>query len=104
MPKASQCAGLFLRIHFLEIINMEYIPNRFVEKQHNEICSHDHLREKASTFRFRKPISSKSTITKEKQRRKIENEVEEKRRIENNMVTLSVFVKANLEKKAVGLT
>ena len=94
MPKASQCAGLFLRIHFLEIINMEYIRNRFVEKQHNEICSHDHLREKASKFRFRKPISSKSTITKEKQRR----------RIENNMVTLSVFIKATLEKKAVGLT
>ena len=83
---------------------MEYIPNRFVEKQHNEICSHDHLREKASKFRFRKPISSKSTITKEKQRRKIENEVEEKRSIENNMVTLSVFIKATLEKKAVGLT
>ena len=82
---------------------MEYIPNRFVEKQHNEICSHDHLREKASKFRFRKPISSKSTITKEKQRRKIENKVEEKRRIEN-MVTLSVFIKATLEKKAVGLT
>ena len=94
MPKASQCAGLFLRIHFLEIINVEYIPNRFVEKQHNEICSHDHLREKASKFRFQKPISSKSTITKEKQRR----------RIENNMVTLSVFIKATLEKKAVGLT
>ena len=71
MPKASQCAGLFLCIH-LEIINMEYISNRFVEKQHNEICSHDHLREKASKFRFRKPISSKSTMTKEKQRRKIE--------------------------------
>ena len=57
-----------------------------------EICSHDHLREKALKFRFRKPISSKSTLTKKKQRRKIESEVEEKRRIENNNgYTLSFY-------------
>ena len=62
------------------------------------------MREKALKFRFRKPISFKSTLTKEKQRRKIESEVEEKRRIENNMVTLSVFIKATLDKKIVGLT
>ena len=67
-------------------------------------CSHDHLREKASKFRFRKPISSKSTITKKKQRKKIESEVEEKRRIENNNGYTLSFLKATLEKKAVGLT
>ena len=50
------------------------------------------MREKALKFRFRKPISFKSTLTKEKQRRKIESEVEEKRRIENNNVyTLSFY-------------
>ena len=83
---------------------MEYISNRFAEKQHNKICSHDHLHEKASKFRFRKLISSKSTVTKEKQRRKIESEVEEKRRIENNNGYTLSFLKATLEKKAVGLT
>ena len=50
------------------------------------------MREKALKFRFRKPISFKSTLTKEKQRRKIESEVEEKRRIENNNgYTLSIY-------------
>ena len=53
----------------------------------------------ALKFRFRKPISFKSTLTKEKQRRKIESEVKEKRRIENNNVYTLSFYKGYFGKK-----
>lgn len=58
------------------------------------------MRKKALKFRFRKPIGFKSTLTKETQRRKIESEVEEKRRIENNNVYTLRFYKGYFGQKS----
>ena len=67
----------------------DYKTSRFFENQPNEICSH--LRDTRQKTGFMGPISSKITLTKEKERRKGKNKKEERRRRKKAMVALLVF-------------
>ena len=72
------------------LLFVESIPNRLFENQHNDICRH--LGEKSSKGRFLGPISSKITLTRERERRTRKSEEEEMRRREkSNGCTLSFY-------------